>query len=125
MTVLEAAVASCEKQLTPEGIEDDPNSSADDAARRELEEIAVLLEDAAELGDNGNSLVVDGSANGETLLSEQCLYRELSVSDALRSLMERTSSMMGPQDYEENGLNYRWTYHPDNGLDTVIVIAED
>jgi hypothetical protein len=28
--------------------------------------------------------------------------------------------MMGQQTAQESGLNYRWSYHPDNGLNMVI-----
>lgn len=123
-TVLAAAVAECEELLAPEAIEDDPNSSADDAARAEYAENAEMYEVPADLGDEDTTLFIDGTPDGATQLGEQCLYSELEISDALQTLMGQTSSMMGSQEYDENGLRYRWTYHPDNGLDTVITIDE-
>jgi hypothetical protein len=127
-TVLEQALGSCTEQLAPE-VADDPNSSADDVERRESEAVRNIIDVIVRTGDEGETLIIDGRSDSgstnESQLVEACVYRELDVSDALFTLMGQTSSAMGPQEYDENGLHYRWTYHPDNGLDTIVTLGED
>lgn len=82
------------------------------------------------VGDDGSSLTVDGAGASSEHLGEEytastfagfaCLLDELEVSDALRQDIVGTTAMMGRQSESEDGLEYRWSYHPDSGVQMTI-----
>ena len=37
--------------------------------------------------------------------------------------MGRTTAMMGVQDAKADGVEYSWSYHPDNGVNMVITLS--
>lgn len=98
-------------------------------------EPATRIEDAVEpvptrqlpyfdVGDGGYSLAIDGGAEGfglgADIATTVVVLDELDTPDVVYSRMERTTSLMGLQEDEFDGLVMRWSYHPDNGLDIII-----
>ncbi len=79
------------------------------------------------IGDDGYSLSLDGEGQESSGLSSQdsdCILNELEVSDANLERMGNTRALDGTQTAEQGNLSLSWTYHPDNGFDLVIQLAQ-
>jgi hypothetical protein len=79
----------------------------------------------AELGDGGESLIVDGPSDSSSSLEESigfsaCVLGELETPDYVISQMDSTTSLMGLREAEWEGIEASWSYHPDNGFDLVL-----
>jgi hypothetical protein len=78
------------------------------------------VDDTMRLEDDGETIVVDtGSEYGSTA-GMDCVLSELGTPESILAEMGRTTAMMGVQDAEHDGIEYSWSYHPDNGVDLVI-----
>jgi hypothetical protein len=84
------------------------------------------LEDSV-VGDGGKSLYLD--MEGEELLSGEldyfeilCVLEEVHVPDYVLDHMGSTRSLDGRQSDEWDGIEASWTYHPDDGLDVLLVL---
>lgn len=62
----------------------------------------------------------DGGYASDAMSATVCVLGELDTPDIVVSQMESTNSLMGMQTAEANGVVYKWSYHPDNGLDLFI-----
>jgi hypothetical protein len=49
-----------------------------------------------------------------------CLLGELGTPQSIIAQLGSTTALMGVQDATDDGLNYSWSYHPDNGVNMVI-----
>ena len=80
------------------------------------------------LADEGKSLLVDTNPDdtsyGETPGGLACVLKELAVPQSTISKIERTSALMGVQEDSQDGLDYSWTYHPDNGVELIVTTAD-
>jgi hypothetical protein len=73
-----------------------------------------------ELQDSGETIVIDtGSEYGDPA-GMNCVLKELDTPQSITAQMDRTTAMMGVQDAEDGGIEYSWSYHPDNGVNMVI-----
>ena len=54
----------------------------------------------------------------------KCIVEELKAPSTVMDRMLRTSSSMGVQDAEWDGISVSWTYHPDRGLDANFEIVK-
>jgi hypothetical protein len=72
------------------------------------------------LVDEGRSITVDTGSKYGDIAALMCVLGELDTSQAVVAHMESTTAMMGVQDAEEGGITYKWSYHPDNGINMVI-----
>lgn len=78
-----------------------------------------------ELADGGNTIIVDtGSEYGDPA-AMACVLVELDTSSAITAQMDSTTAMMGVQDAEEDGISYKWSYHPKNGVNMVVKDLEE
>lgn len=81
-------------------------------------------DDGVTLGDGGKSLFLDGEGESEysgmANSDEWCVLDALNVPEIVTTQMENTTSLMGVQDADWNGLHAEWTYHPDNGFEVSI-----
>jgi hypothetical protein len=80
------------------------------------------------LEDEGTSIISDGPPEGggkldENLTAVACVLDELNVPDYITSQMDHTTSLMGLQEAEWDGIEASWSYHPDNGFDLVLHAA--
>ncbi|MBD3913589.1 hypothetical protein [Nocardioides hwasunensis] len=82
------------------------------------------LGDALEIADAGETLIIqtDGESDTTGYLDYVCVMTSLGTSERVQSSIGHTTSMMGRQSTEDDGLIYEYTYHPDNGL--YVLIAE-
>lgn len=71
--------------------------------------------------DDGRTLVMNSSAGGMEGIG--CVMAGLDVPASIVARMETTTSMMGELTDEADGLSYRWSYHPGNGLNVIITEA--
>ena len=53
-----------------------------------------------------------------------CVLSELETPDAVVTMMENTTAMQGVQQASHRALDYRWTCHPDNGLELIITESQ-
>jgi hypothetical protein len=80
--------------------------------------------DTLSLEDDGGTIVVDtGSEYGDPT-GMACVLNELDTPSSITAQMDRTTSMMGVQEAEDDGIEYSWSYHPDNGVNMVITDPE-
>jgi len=54
----------------------------------------------------------------------QCLIEKLSAPSTVLARMYQTTSSMGVQDAEWDGISISWTYHPDRGMDANFEIIK-
>ncbi|MGQ0670454.1 MAG: hypothetical protein ACT4PO_12390 [Actinomycetota bacterium] len=85
----------------------------------------ATLDHAIEVADEGTSLIMDGPPDGSKgldafLTDVSCILAALDVPDFVIHNMDNTTSLMGLQEAEWDGIHAQWSYHPDNGLDVVL-----
>jgi hypothetical protein len=81
------------------------------------------------LASDGKSITIDGAGEdgdyATTFTTTVCLLGELKAPETVLDRMGRTTSLMGVQDADWEGINASWTYHPDNGLDVAIELTQN
>jgi hypothetical protein len=87
----------------------------------------ALAEEGARLGDEGTSLMLDmpGEDEPDGLTPEQvgCIFGRLDMPEHVLNRMGQTRALDGMQDAEWGDYTASWTYHPDSGLDVILVHA--
>lgn len=85
----------------------------------------------AQLNDDGQSLVVEGKGVNEivsvqqaSVASTMCVLEHTDAPDSVWSRIQSTSALNGQQEATHDGLTYRWTFHPDNGIDLIIELEQ-
>lgn len=81
--------------------------------------------DTLSLEDDGATIVVDTRSEYGDSSGMACVLRELDTPGSITAQMDRTTAMMGVQDARSAGIEYSWSYHPDNGVNMVITTAGD
>jgi len=78
--------------------------------------------------EDGQSLVFDGKGEedytGGEFSDVECLLTALEAPSTVWAQMLQTSSADGQQEFEFDGINVSWGYHPNSGLDTTFVILD-
>ncbi|KRC71280.1 MULTISPECIES: hypothetical protein [unclassified Nocardioides] len=75
--------------------------------------------DRLSLADGGHSIIVS-APDDQPIDALACVLNELGTSEAIVAQMETTTSMMGRQSANQDGIGYEWSYHPDNGMNMTI-----
>lgn len=78
---------------------------------------------AAKLGDDGETLILDGANEDGWGLSHErmdCLLGALNIPDSVDAQMGATRALDGMQTATWDGITATWTYHPDAGLDITL-----
>lgn len=70
--------------------------------------------------DDGDGMIVDGATKDDEYTDLACVLVELGAPQSLVANIDSTTALMGRQTEEADGLEYSWSYHPDNGLNMVI-----
>ncbi len=77
------------------------------------------------VSDRGQSLTLDGrGAEDRYGLKHsvvECVLSQLDVPDHVLSQMERTRALDGTETAQWPGFSATWTYHPDAGLEVILV----
>jgi hypothetical protein len=78
-----------------------------------------------EVADQGTSIIMDGPSDksaelGAFITDALCVLDALGIPDYVTHQIENTTSLMGLQDAEWDGIHAQWSYHPDNGLDVIL-----
>lgn len=79
---------------------------------------------SARIGDRGMSLTLDGEgqeSSGLKLDRIVCVLDHVEMPDHVMSRIEGTRALDGVQDAEWGDLTMTWSYHPDDGLDVILV----
>ena len=80
------------------------------------------------LAEDVQSLTFDGTGQEDFFGGDYedllCIIDELKAPSTVAERMSRTSSLMGVQDADWDGISISWSYHPDNGLDASLEIQE-
>lgn len=97
----------------------------------QLAETKTRIEQAADecnvdgVGDDGASILMRTSGKNTTgnasYVGVACVLVKLGAGDYVIDHIDSTRSLDGQQTEEWDGLQARWTYHPDNGLNLSIV----
>jgi hypothetical protein len=107
------------------------DSGGDGGGSRSLE--AVKEECASgssdiQVGDDGDTLTIDRmgaeESPGATFTQFDCIIEELDVPDSVVDRIENTRALDGYQDATFGEFAASWTYHPDDGLNMTITMAE-
>lgn len=72
------------------------------------------------LVDDGHGMIIDGAKSTDSINGVLCMFEALGTSEIIQSRVSHTTSLQGLQTAEEDGLTYRWSYHPDNGLNMTV-----
>ena len=76
------------------------------------------------LGDRGGSMTIDGDGDegpGTSQTDTLCILRSTQMPDYIQSKIGATRALDGQTEAEWPGIKASWTYHPDEGLDMVLV----
>ncbi|BDI23533.1 hypothetical protein [Herbiconiux sp. L3-i23] len=115
----EAASAKASEQAAIAAAEERKRDLFRDAARS----CDLSLDDGVEVLAGGAGLDVNGAAGffggGATFADQECLLKELGAPATVASRMQGTRALDGTQEASWGDLIIRWTYHPDDGLDSV------
>lgn len=76
--------------------------------------------DNISVADGGASLIITGAKSDEEVINIACMLSALGTPSSLVSEVDSTTAEMGRQNESAGGLTYRWSYHPDNGLDMTV-----
>jgi hypothetical protein len=79
----------------------------------------------AQVGDGGDTLTVQTEGeedDGITYAQLGCFWKELKVTDAVKSEMEATRALDGRQAGDWGDYHASWSYHPDSGFSMVVTI---
>lgn len=78
--------------------------------------------------EDGQSLNFDGKGEDDFIGANYsdliCLLEETLAPSTVLDSMNRTSSLMGVQDAEWDGISVSWSYHPSRGLDASFEIVK-
>lgn len=77
----------------------------------------------ARVGDEGNTLILDGEggdSDGLSLANTVCIMTGLDVPDSTIAKIEGTRALDGVQSDTYGDITVEWSYHPDNGLDLIF-----
>jgi hypothetical protein len=82
-----------------------------------------IYEGYVTIADDGSSLFVTTLSGDDVygIVSFTCLAENLEMSAPLLSSIESTNSLAGTKTWNENGLDYQWSYHPSTGLNVSIL----
>jgi hypothetical protein len=92
-------------------------AAADACERRDADGTMSLV-------DDGWSIVIDTRSEYGSTAGLHCVLRELGTPQSIEAQVGRTTAMMGVQDAEDDGLEYSWSYHPDDGVSMVITATD-
>lgn len=105
-----------------------PLAQADEAC---AESLSSTLTYVGELGDEGKSIVVDGSGDDDpeedqqsSLISAMCVLSEIDTPDSVIAKLEGTRALDGVRKDSFDEFQLTWSYHPSNGMDLIIEEAE-
>ena len=77
--------------------------------------------DDIQVSDNGSAMYLDGSGEEDysslDYVDQFCVLNALDIPEIIVTRMNATSSLMGVQTGDWDGITASWTYHPNNGLD--------
>lgn len=78
--------------------------------------------------EDGQTLNFDGKGDEDFIGADYsdliCLLEETVAPSTVLDSMNRTSSLMGVQDAEWDGISVSWSYHPNRGLDASFEIIK-
>lgn len=78
--------------------------------------------------EDGQSLNFDDKGKDDLFGGDfsdlQCIIEELNAPSTVLARMYQTTSSMGVQDAEWDGISISWTYHPDRGMDANFEIIK-
>jgi hypothetical protein len=78
--------------------------------------------------EDGQSLVFDGKGEddyfGGDFYDVECMLTALEAPSTVWAQMLQTSSLDGQQEFDFDGINVSWSYHPRSGLDANFVILD-
>jgi hypothetical protein len=80
--------------------------------------------DTLDLGDDGTTLVIDTKSEYGSVAGLPCVLSRLSTPESIAAAIDRTTSLMGLQSKQDDGLDYSWSYHPKNGVNMVITLVD-
>ncbi|MEV4465725.1 hypothetical protein AB0J51_19140 [Micromonospora echinofusca] len=82
------------------------------------------LSEYATIGDGGKSLTLDSGGKEDLGLDYsdiECILKEVRAPDHVVSEMASTRALDGKQNARWGKVRASWTYHPDQGLDVILV----
>jgi len=87
---------------------------------------------AGTLHDDGRSLSVRGYGQDDevglqnaSIASTLCVLDALDAPSSVLSRMETTRALDGTQDATADGMVYRWSYHPNSGMNFMVELQGD
>ncbi len=93
---------------------------------QEAKKTCKLLKMSKGLSGNRTFLGVDtaNEYDNKGIKTVGCVLGALDTPKYVIKMMNGTTALMGIQKIKIDGLKYRWSYHPDNGFDVIIIDTE-
>lgn len=90
---------------------------------KDAKTLCKVLKRSKGLSGNRAFLAVDTANEYDTkgVKTIGCVLGALDTPKYVIKMMSGTTALMGVQKVKADGLKYRWSYHPDNGLDLIII----
>jgi len=129
-TSIERAYASCSGTQPLDNLlsESDSDAPGEDSAETSSDNAALekYFEGVLSVEDDGTTLIVatlpeDDDPLGVSSLAIGCIEEELEVPKWLQESISSTRALDGRQSEEWDNLSAQWGYHPDSGLNLIIV----
>jgi hypothetical protein len=77
-----------------------------------------------QLDDAGNTIVIDTRSQYTSTAGMDCVLQALGTPQSVIAEIGATTAMMGSRNASQDGLDYNWSYHPDNGVNMVITYSK-
>lgn len=104
--------------------------SASKEAIQQMEDALVLCDDPSGIyiSDGGRSLLFDTKGeeerSGASISDLVCILAALEMPAHVADKMERTTALAGNQAATWNNFEAEWSYHPDRGMDGVVIVVD-
>lgn len=72
------------------------------------------------VADEGTTLTVDTQNKYGSIDAAACILQAIGTPSAIITAIDSTTGLMGVQTESANGYDYRWSYHPDNGMNIIV-----
>jgi hypothetical protein len=103
----------------------DPSPTPYKLTLEDIHEVCLLEDADAQVKDDGKTLIIDGKgeedATGAALTAIGCVIERVEMPDSVIAQMEQTRALDGMRSGSWEGYEATWNYHPDSGLNLIVV----
>lgn len=121
------AAAERDEAAAADQVARDAEAAIDRSLTDAVDTCGAQDEDGISIGDEGQSLTMDGKGNesdGASIVVIACVLTEIDVLDSVISRIDNTRSLDGRLEGAWENYEASWSYHPDSGMNFVVEIVK-